>query len=52
MKEAASTSETTVNFYVTTWRSNPGDRNLHTRRRENLKSQLIEEPKNENITVT
>jgi hypothetical protein len=37
MMEAASTSETSVNFYHTTRRSNPEDSNHHTRRRENLK---------------
>jgi hypothetical protein len=38
--EAASTSETSVNFYQTTQRYNPEDSHLHTRRRENLKSYL------------
>jgi hypothetical protein len=41
MIEAASTSETTVNFYQTTRRNNPEDSRLHTRRRENLKSHII-----------
>jgi hypothetical protein len=36
--EAASTSETSINFYQTTLRNNPEDSHLHTRRRENLKS--------------
>jgi hypothetical protein len=36
--EAASTSETSVNFYQTTRRNNPEDSHLHTCRRENLKS--------------
>jgi hypothetical protein len=36
--EAAITSKTSVNFYQTTRRYNPKDSNLHTRRRENLKS--------------
>jgi hypothetical protein len=40
MMEAASTSETLVNFYQTTWRYNPEDSYLHTRRRENLKSHI------------
>jgi hypothetical protein len=40
MMEAARTSETLVNFYQTTRRYNPEDSNLHTRRRENLKSYL------------
>jgi hypothetical protein len=38
MMEAASTSETSVNFYKSTWRNNPEDSHLNTRRRENLKS--------------
>jgi hypothetical protein len=38
MMEAASTSETSVNFYQTTRRYNREDSHLHTRRRENLKS--------------
>jgi hypothetical protein len=37
---AASISETSVNFYQTTWRNNPEDSHLHTHRRENFKSQL------------
>jgi hypothetical protein len=39
--EAARTSETLVNFYQTTRRYNPEDSHLHTHRRENLKSYLI-----------
>jgi hypothetical protein len=39
--EAASTSETSVNYYQTTRRNNPEDSHLHTRRRENLKSHKI-----------
>jgi hypothetical protein len=39
MTEAASTPETSVNFYQTTRRNNPEDSHLHTRRHENLKSQ-------------
>jgi hypothetical protein len=39
MMEAASSSETSVNFYQTTRRNIPED-HLHTRRRENLKSHL------------
>jgi hypothetical protein len=35
--EAASTSETSVNFYQSTLHYNPEDSHLHTRRRENLK---------------
>jgi hypothetical protein len=41
MMEAANTSETSVNFYRTTRRNNPEDSHLHTRRRENLRSQWI-----------
>jgi hypothetical protein len=40
MMEAARTSETFVNFYQTTRCYNPEDSNLHTHRRENLKSYL------------
>jgi hypothetical protein len=36
--EAASTSETFVNFYQTTRRYNPEDSHLRTHRSENLKS--------------
>jgi hypothetical protein len=42
MMEAANTSETSVNFYQTTRRNNPEYIHLHIRRRENLKSQLLE----------
>jgi hypothetical protein len=38
MMEAVGTSETSANFYQTTQRNIPEDGNLHTRRRENLKS--------------
>jgi hypothetical protein len=41
MMEAASTSETLVNFYRTTRRAIPEDCHLQTRRRENLKSHLM-----------
>jgi hypothetical protein len=44
MMEAARTSETLVNFYQTTRRYNPEDSHLHTNRRENLKSYLINKP--------
>jgi hypothetical protein len=36
--EAASTSETSADFYQTTRCNDPKDSHLHTRRRENLKS--------------
>jgi hypothetical protein len=38
MMEAANTSETLLNLYLTTWRYSPKDSHLHTHRRENLKS--------------
>jgi hypothetical protein len=38
LKEAANTSETSVNFYQTTRRNNPEDSHLLTRCRENVKS--------------
>jgi hypothetical protein len=38
MMEAANTSETSVNFYQTTWCYNPEDSHLHTCCCENLKS--------------
>jgi hypothetical protein len=41
MMEAASTSETLVNFYQTTRRNNPEDSHLHTHRHENLKYHSI-----------
>jgi hypothetical protein len=41
MMEAARTSETLVNFYQTTRRYNTEDSNLHTHRRENLKSYML-----------
>jgi hypothetical protein len=40
MMVAASTSETLVNFYRTTWRKIPEDSHLHTCHREILKSYL------------
>jgi hypothetical protein len=39
--EAASSSETSVNFYQTTLRNNPEDSHLRTRHRKNLKSHKI-----------
>jgi hypothetical protein len=39
--EAASTSETSVNFYQTTRRNNQEDSHLPTRRRDNLKSHFF-----------
>jgi hypothetical protein len=41
MMEAASISETSVNFYHTTRRNIPQDTHLHTRRRYNLKYYLV-----------
>jgi hypothetical protein len=41
MMEAAKTSETLVNFYQTTRCYNPEDSNLHTHRRENLRSYRV-----------
>jgi hypothetical protein len=41
MLEAVRTSETSVNFNVTTRRYIPEDSKLHTRRRKNLKSHTI-----------
>jgi hypothetical protein len=41
MMEAASTSETLVNFYQTAQRKIPEEGHLHTRRRENLKSHTL-----------
>jgi hypothetical protein len=46
MMEAASTSETLVNFYQTTRRYNPDDSHLRTHRCENLKSYLEDKIKN------
>jgi hypothetical protein len=40
MMEAVRTSETSVNFNVTTGRYFPEDSKLHTRRHENLKSHM------------
>jgi hypothetical protein len=41
MVEAASTSETSVNFYQSIRRNIPEGNHLHTRRRKNLKSHII-----------
>jgi hypothetical protein len=41
MMEAASTSETSVNFCQTTWSSNPEDSHLHIHHHENLKSHMM-----------
>jgi hypothetical protein len=43
MMEAASTSEMSVNFYQTTRCNKPEESHLHTRRRENLKSLLMQQ---------
>jgi hypothetical protein len=40
MKETANISETSANVYQITWSNNPEDSHLHTRRRDNLNSQL------------
>jgi hypothetical protein len=40
-EEAERTSETSVNFYQTARRNNSEDSDLHTRRRENLKSYVM-----------
>jgi hypothetical protein len=39
-KEAASISETSVNFYQITWRKNLEDSHFHTHRSEYMKSQF------------
>jgi hypothetical protein len=41
MMVSVSTSETSVHFYQTTGRNIPEDSHLHTRRHENLKSDLL-----------
>jgi hypothetical protein len=41
MMEAVRTSETSVNIYLTTQQYIPEDSKLHTRRRENLKSNNV-----------
>jgi hypothetical protein len=41
MMMAVRTSETSVNFNVTTWSHIPEDSKLYTHRRENLKSYII-----------
>jgi hypothetical protein len=43
MMEAASTSETSVNFYQTTRCNTPEDSHLHTRSHEKLKSHQLQE---------
>jgi hypothetical protein len=53
MMQAASTSETSVNFYRSTRSNNPEDSHLYIRHRENLKSQQIRDSVNgANIIVT
>jgi hypothetical protein len=49
MKEAARISETSVNFYQTTWRNITQDSHLHTCSRENLKSQKTQRVSNYNV---
>jgi hypothetical protein len=41
MMEAAQTSETSVDIQLRTWQYMPKDSELHTRRRENLKSHTV-----------
>jgi hypothetical protein len=41
MMKAVRTSETSVNIYLTTWQYIPEDSKIHTRRRENLKSDVM-----------
>jgi hypothetical protein len=41
MIETVSTSETSANFYQTTWLNIPEDNRIHTSCRENLKSHLF-----------
>jgi hypothetical protein len=41
MMEAACTSETSVDIQLRTWQYIPKDSELHTRRRENLKSHTV-----------
>jgi hypothetical protein len=41
MMEAASTSETLMNFYQTARRNNPEGSHLHTRRREKVKFHFL-----------
>jgi predicted transcriptional regulator len=43
MMEAASTSDTSVNFYQTIRRYNPEDSHLHTHRRESPKYYLLKQ---------
>jgi hypothetical protein len=38
MREAAIISETSVNFYKTTWHNNSEDSHLHSRHRKNIRS--------------
>jgi hypothetical protein len=49
--EAARTSETLVQLYQTTRCYNPEDSHLHTHRRENLKSYLIQYIKMQDIRL-
>jgi hypothetical protein len=49
MTEAARASETSVDIYLTTRQYIPEDSELHTRRRENLKSHELWSPSNQTI---
>jgi hypothetical protein len=51
MMEAASNSETSVNFYQTTRCNNLEDSHRHTRRRENLKSHTVKYLQGSNGTI-
>jgi predicted transcriptional regulator of viral defense system len=42
MMKAASTSKTSANFYQNIRRNNPENSHLHTRRRENLRSHIVQ----------
>jgi hypothetical protein len=48
MMETASISETSVNFYQTTWRNNPEDSHLYTIKGDETKKGMKEEEKGGN----